>query len=226
MPQLIDIFLQPGRVFADQREQPTFLVPLLLIAALSAAMTLGYFFSVDPAWHEAQVLAVASQDLSAKEAEQVKASIPAAETMGWLGAAGALVGVVFATLLTALYVLIASKVTGRSLTYRHGLGLSVWSSMPMVLGLLIALVGVITMAPQTSMESLMLTNVDPLLIELPADHRWNRLAQSFNLLTFWTVGLFALGWRVMTGSSWTQAIVVSVLPTLIVFGVVAALPAP
>ena len=40
MTHLVDIYLQPGKVFADLKAKPTFLVPLLLMALLSAAMVL------------------------------------------------------------------------------------------------------------------------------------------------------------------------------------------
>ena len=51
MSHIVDIFLQPGRVFADQKERPTFLVPLLIVSAFAAAFTLAYFLSVDPIWY-------------------------------------------------------------------------------------------------------------------------------------------------------------------------------
>ena len=51
MSHIVDIFLQPGRVFAEQKERPTFLVPLLIVSAFAAAFTLAYFLSVDPVWY-------------------------------------------------------------------------------------------------------------------------------------------------------------------------------
>lgn len=66
MPELVDIFMQPSQVLAAQRERPTFLVPVLLIAVLSPVFSQVYVNRVDPAWHEAQMVAAAAQDLSAK----------------------------------------------------------------------------------------------------------------------------------------------------------------
>ena len=51
-----------------------------------------------------------------------------------------------------------------------------------------------------------------------------RLATSADLLSLWSIFLAALGWRVFTRASWTQAIVVAVLPYLVVYGVMAVLP--
>lgn len=224
MAQLFDIFLQPGAVFARQRERPTFFVPWLIVAALTAAFTLAYFMRVDPAWHLDAMFAASNSDMTSAEIAQAKAVMPGAETMGWIGAVTASLALAVVTLLTALYVLVAAKLTGHTLSYRHGLSLSAWSSMPVALGLVVALVGALMMSPQTSIESLMLTNVDPLLVELPADHRWKKLATGFSLLTPWAVGLMALGWRMWTRSSWLQAVVVALIPTVLVYGVIALLP--
>lgn len=224
MAPLVDIFLQPGAVFAQQRERPTFLMPWLIVAALTVAFTLAYFMRVDPAWHLEAMFAASNADMTNAEIAQAKAVMPGAETMGWIGAITASLALAVVALLTALYVFVAAKLTGHALSYRHGLSLSAWSSMPVALGGVVALVGALTMSPQTSIESLMLTNVDPLLVELPADHRWKKLATGFSLLTPWAVGLMALGWRIWTRSSWLQAVVVALIPTVLVYGVIALLP--
>lgn len=224
MSKLVDIFLQPGRVFEAERERPTFVVPLATVALLTVAFTLAYFLRVDPAWYADNMLANLGRELTTQETAAFKAGMPSTQTQAVLGAVMGALAVVAANALVALYVWIAAKVTGRTLGFRHGMSLSAWSGMPMVLGLLVALAGALTMSPQTALESLMLTNVDPLLVDLPADHRWNRLAQGFNLLTLWALVLFALGWRTWTRSSWAQAIVVALLPTLVVFGVIALIP--
>ena len=224
MSQLVDIFLQPSKVFAAERERPTFLVPALLLAALTVAFTLAYFFRVDPGWYADHMFDASGGNMSAKQMAQAKASMPSPKVMGVFGAVGGVVTVALMLAISALYYWIASKITGRGLGYRHGLSLAVWSAMPAVLGSVIALIGALTMDPQTGIESLMLTHVDPLLVQLPADARWNRLAQSADLLSIWTVFLSALGWRIFARSSWAQALVVALLPLVVVYGVVALIP--
>ena len=222
MSKLLDIFLQPSAVFAAERERPTFLVPAAVLVALTVVFTLAYYLRVDPEWYTGYAIEQMGREMSAAEEAKVRGAMPGARAMGMVGAVGGAVAIAVVLALTALYVWVAAKVTGRTLGFRHGMSLATWSSMPLALGLLVALVGALTMSPQTGIESLMLTNVDPLLVDLPADHRWNRIAQGFNLLTFWTLYLFALGWKVWTRSSWLQAAVVALLPTLVVFGVMAA----
>ena len=224
MSQLVDIFLQPSKVFAAERERPTFLVPALVLAVLAIAFTLAYFFRVDPAWYADHMFDASGSQMSAKQMAQAKANMPSPKVMGVFGAVGGVITVALMLAISALYYWIVSKITGRGLGYKHGLSLSAWSAMPAVLGSIIALVGALTMNPQTGIESLMLTHVDPLLVQLPADARWNRLAQTADLLSIWTVFLSALGWRIFARSSWAQALVVALLPLLVVYGVVALIP--
>ena len=91
----------------------------------------------------------------------------------------------------------------------------------MLLGTIVALVGVFMMSPQTSMESLMLTNLDPLLIQLPVDSPWKKLASSFSLLSFWSIFLAALGWKTWGKTSWAEAITVAIIPSVLIFGAMA-----
>lgn len=216
MAHLIDIFLQPSKVFADLKERPTFLVPVLLLALATAAMTLGYFMQVDGQWFTDQQIAQSGRELTAKEAEQMRTMMPAASVMGVIGAISSVIVIALMTAVLGLYYMLAAKVTGQAVSFRHGISLSAWSSMPALLGVVVALVGVMTMTPQTPIESLMLTNVDPLLVQLPADHKWNAIAQNASLLTPWSIFLVALGWRTWTRSSWTQALIVALLPTLVI----------
>lgn len=88
----------------------------------------------------------------------------------------------------------------------------------MLLGSLVGLVGVITMTPQTPLESLQMFNIDPLFVELPMDHAWSTFAKGFSLLMFWAIGLAALGWRTWFRTGWVQAVFVAALPYLVWFG--------
>lgn len=221
MSHLVDIFLQPGRVFADQKERPTFLVPLLIVSAFAAAFMLSYFLSVDPAWYLDHALAASGKEMSAAEMEQARKFMPGAKVMGYIGAASTVIILCLAMLLYGLYFLVAGKVTGNAVSFKHGVSLAAWSSMPTVLGGVVGLIGVFTMTPQTPIESLSLLNLDPLLIQLPTDNRWSSLAKGFSLLTFWTIFLTALGWKTWGRTSWLQAIVVALVPNLAIFGLMA-----
>lgn len=224
MSHLVDIFLQPSKVFEDLRERPTFAVPLLLTVVLSALLPLWYFLVVDPAWYTQHMLLASGREMTAAQMEQAKGMMPGAHTMGYIGAASAAVVMIIMYSLYALYFMLAGKVTGGAMSFKRGFSLVTWSGMPALLGIVVALVGVATMAPNTPLESLMLTNVDPLLVQLPPDSHWLNLARGFSLLNFWTWFLLALGWRTFNrGASWLQATIVALLPSVIIYGVIVAI---
>ena len=218
MSHLIDIFLQPGKVFEDLREKPRFAVPLLLFILLSAALPLWYFMKVDPAWYMEHMLLASGKELSSAQLQQAQAAMPGTQAMAWLGAVGGVVMVLVVTALYALYLMLAGKVTGGAMSFKRGMSLTAWSNMPALLGLVVALAGVAMMAPNTGLETLMLTNVDPLLVQLPPDSHWLGLARGFSLLSFWTWFLLALGWRVFTRAGWLQSAIVALLPSVIIYG--------
>jgi len=220
MSHLIDIYLQPGKVFAALKEKPTFLVPLLLSIVVGVVMVAVYFAQVDGPWLIERML-TANPEATAKEIEQARKVMPGAQVMGYIGMASVVVVSVVITLVVALYYLIAGKIAGHAITFRHSLGLTAWSGMPMLLGGIVALVGAITMTPQTTIESLQLLNIDPLFVELPLDHAWSAFAKGFSLLIPWAIGLAALGWRTWFRTGWGQAVFVAALPYTVYFGVLA-----
>lgn len=224
MAKLVDIFLQPSNVFAQEREHPTFLLPWLLLTGLTVAFTLAYFLNVDAGWYADHMLDASRGDMTAKQIAQAKAVMPGARSMAIIGSVGSVVSFALIFAVMGLYFWLASKVTGKALGYKHGLSLATWASMPALLGTVVALVGALTMSPQTGIKSLMLTHVDPLIVSVPAGQPGHRLAQNADLLSLWTLFLSALGWRVFTRSGWAQAIAVAVIPLLVMFGILALLP--
>jgi hypothetical protein len=223
MASAADIFLDPGKLFLELKEKPSFVLPLLVVMVLMAAMTWYYFASVDPGWYVDHTLLASNDQMSATELAQARSVFPGVRTLGTIGAVSSAVVAAVISVLYALYFLLAGKVTGREVSFPQAMSLACWSNMPMVLGILVAIAGIATMTPQTTIESLMLTNLDPLVLQLPPDSAWNRLAESFNLLNFWVIFLAALGWRTWGKSSWTQALVVGVLPSAVIYGVMAAI---
>jgi hypothetical protein len=222
MAHLIDIFLQPGKVFEDLRERPRFALPLLLLLVLSAALPLWYFLAVDSAWYVQHMMLAAGREVSAADLEKMKAIMPGTQRMAYFGAASATIVGVIVVCLYALYLMLAGKVTGAAMSFKRGMSLICWSNMPSLLGLVVALVGVATMQPHTAIESLMLTNIDPLLVQLPPESPWLGLARGFSLINFWTWFLLALGWRTFNRASWSQSAIVALLPSVVIYGAMAA----
>jgi hypothetical protein len=218
MSHLINIFLEPGKVFAELKERPTFLVPILLTIVLTVVMTLMYFGKVDSDWFIDHSMAASGREMSAQDIANAKKMMPSAKVQGYFGAVIGPVFIVIVYLLMGLYYWLAGKITGTATSFKHGLSLTAWSSVPTLLGMVVTIIGVVMMTPQTALNSLMLTNLDPLLVQLPLDHAWSSFAKNFNLLTFWSIFLAAVGWRTWGRTSWTQAITVALIPSLLIYG--------
>jgi hypothetical protein len=218
MSNLVDIFLDPAKAWAQLKERPTFLVPALIVAVATTLAALLYFMHVDPAWFADYQVQAMGKDMSAADIAQMQKVMPGARTLGYISAATTLVFFAIVYSVLALYYLLAGKVAGHAVDYRRGLALAAWSSMPSVVAALIAIVGVYTNPPQTSFESLQMLNIDPLFVQLPMDHAWSRLAKSFSLINFWSWFLAALGWRTWFRTGWGQAIFVAVLPSAVIYG--------
>jgi hypothetical protein len=217
--QLVDIYLDPAKAFAAEKEKPTFLLPLAIMVAVSAAMILVYFLRVDPAWYQDFQFSMMAQEMTAAEIAQAKAFMPSARTQGYIGAASVAIVIPIMYLVIALYYFLAGKIAGAGLGFRHGLSLAAWGAMPTVLGAVVGLVGALTMAPQTAQHTLMLTRIDPLLVQLPFDHALSGLAKGFDLLGLWSIALGAIGWKAFTRSGWGASVFVAALPSVVIFGV-------
>ncbi len=221
MSQLINIFLEPGKVFAELKEKPTFVMPALLAIVAAAVSVFIYFLHVDPEWFANHQLQALGSEMSKAELEQMSKMMPGARTSGYIALASIAIVTPIVYAVMSLYLLLAGKITGNVISFKQGLSLTAWSSLPMILGSVLLVVGVFTSSPQSSLESMQLLNIDPLLVQLPMDHDWSRLARSFSLLNFWVWFLAALGWKTWFRTGWGQALAVVMLPSLLIYGVMA-----
>lgn len=217
--KLVDIFLDPAKVFTAEKDKPTFLLPMAVMVALSVAMILAYYLRVDPVWFQDFSLTMMGQEMTPAEIAQAKQFMPGAKVQGYIGAGGTVVFVPIMYAIFALYYFLAGKIAGAGLSYKHGLSLVAWSGLPTALGALVGLIGALTMAPQTPLHAISLTRIDPLLVQLPFDHDLSTLAKGFDLLGLWAIALGAIGWKTFTRSGWASALVVAALPSVLIYGI-------
>jgi len=217
--KLVDIFLDPAKVFTAEKDKPTFLLPMAIMVALSVAMILAYYLRVDPVWFQDFSLTMMGQEMTPAEIAQAKQFMPGAKVQGYIGAAGTLIFVPIVYAVFALYYFLAGKIAGAGLSYKHGLSLTTWAAMPTALGALVATISALTMAPQTPLHAISLTRIDPLLVQLPFDHDLSTLAKGFDLLGLWAIALGAIGWKTFTRSGWGSAVFVAALPSVLIYGI-------
>jgi len=219
MQKLIDIFLQPRVVFGDLRAHPQPALPILILIVASTLGTTLYFQKVDLGWFMEQSILQSNPDISDAELARVRDNGGASEAIRWAAPLSSVIGLGAVFLILGLYYWLVGKVTAVALSFKESLALAGWSSMPTLLNSLLILIGTMNMESQTPLESLSLTTLDPLLIQLPLDHPWKTFATAFTFLVFWTTFLAALGWRELAGSArWTGAVTVAALPSVLIFG--------
>lgn len=218
MKDLLDIFLQPGPVLTKRYDKPDGWLPMLVLAIAGALFAHRYFSSVDAAWFMQETVERSGRELSQAQSDAIARS-GGSPALVWTSTIGAIVGTVFYLVGWAVYFMLAGKFTGVAISFKQGLGLSGWASMPSLLGSLLALYGTAGMAPQTFISDLMLANFDPMLVQLPPESPWKALASSFSFLNLWVIGLAALGWRLWSrDAGWIKPVVVAALPFVLFYG--------
>lgn len=102
---LRDVFLEPGATFDDVAEHPQWLVPLLVLLAVTTVIT---FFQM-PLWSAMQELALARQDLTPEQREQAMSGMA---VFKWIGLAIAPIATAIITAIFAFVFYGWGSVTG------------------------------------------------------------------------------------------------------------------
>lgn len=219
MKDLIDIFLQPTPVLQRLQEKPTWLLPLVLLCITSMVGTFLYFSAVDADWFLERSVLQSNPDISEAQLKAIRDSNSDGGFLRWSATLGAAVGLLVVLLAYGGYFWFAGKLTALTLSYKQGLALATWSSMPTLINSILIIIGTIGMDPQTPLESLSITTLDPLLIQLDADSPWKSLATSLTFLAIWTVWLGAIGWKSWTRAErWSTPLIVAAAPSVGIFG--------
>lgn len=213
---IVNIFVDPRNALDDIRKQPSSLMPLLLVVALTAALWLAYYARVDFDWLIDQTLS-ASGSLSAKQMEQARAAVSIG-LMRWSSVISACVVIVAINFIGALYFFIVGRIQGARESFGAWFAFGAWTNMPMVFALIVATCQVFMMPRQTLPTDIMLTHIDPLLFHLPLSNRWQKLASSFDLINIWCFTLVALGWKQWVKQSWVVSSLVAIFPTAALYG--------
>lgn len=192
--RLIGVVISPKETFADIAKRPTWLLPLVLIALVSLAITFIYGQRVG--WRgliEKQLdrSSRTSQMTADQKEKAVDQGAKIAPIFGYGSSVVAipLVAVIVAGILLGVFSLLA----GARIDFKTALGIVTHGWVPGLIGGLLGLIVVSLKAPDTiDIENLVASNVGAFLSsDAP---RWlQTLGTSLDLFTFWTIFLMALG---------------------------------
>lgn len=192
--RVIGAIIRPRATFESVANRPTWLLPLLLLMAVSVAVVYSYGHRVGWRGFLEQQAARSTrvQQLSPQQQQQILArQVKFAPLGGYLGST---VGTIVIVLVVAGIMLGAFNVVfGTTIRFKQALGITTHALMPGLIRALIGLVVIWVRPPEgIDLQNLVMSSAGAFL---PANaSTWLRtLAGSFDLFSFWTIALLAIG---------------------------------
>ena len=215
-----NVILEPSPTFARLKDKPRAWVPLLVLIALTLAITWWYVATLDFAWFREHMLAV--QGTIKPEERAALDHFFTRDRMLWTLGIGTLVGTPVMFALTAVYYLLAGKVMGSGIGYGKWFGFAAWTSIPRLLALPLMALQIATSGGRLTMEDANMVSLNYLLLHLPLSNPWVSFASNLDLTSLWTMALAAIGLKAWTGRSTAACTFAAVLPYVLVYGIWAA----
>lgn len=218
---LVDIIAAPSKALDEVRDRVRWLwVPLGIVIVLSLASMVTYFAWVDFDWLVDQAVAEAMQAGTNPSAEAGIRGFMQPGTMMAVTVVSIVVMTPLIYLLQTAYLHLVNKLTGNpELRFGQWFALSAWSAFPMVFqALSICVLIAMTANRQLGQHELSPLSLQSLLIRADAGSSWATWGSSISLITFWTIGLLALGILRWTGASALKAVIIAAAPWVLIFG--------
>lgn len=217
---LLDILLSPSAVFRAAREhRKWFWLPLIVQIVATCGFWVWYYLSVDFDWLVDSIVAQSGKQLSAEQMQQMSAYMSPVTMLG--GALfGAIVGLLAAYALYALYLLIVSKVTGDDENgYGLWFGTTAWAAFPSTLAVIgTAISYALIDSKQVGPKDLSISNLN-VLVGLPKSNPWAAWLGALDLTTLWMIALMGLGISLYSGRGYGKSLAIAAAPAIVIFGI-------
>ena len=223
---LTDIITAPARAFAAIKERPTVWLPLTIVILVYCAVSVAYTSSVDLAWLIDLQLQQAQNLTDAQREEAVKAALRISPAVyGVIGAVSAAIFIPIVFALTSLYYSGVSFVTGDGVKYKQWFALASWCAIPIVFGLLAALVHVLAgdarFMRQEELNPFSFGNL--LGVDMTNVARSQRTVLSLDPTLIWSVVLSILGYQAFSKRSLPFSAAVVLAPIVLIVVIIAAI---
>lgn len=207
----------PSSAFVELRERPRFWFPLLLLVAAAFAINYWYFSTVDIEWLKDTMF---SNNADMKDAERAAAmGMITRTTLLWGSVVGGVIIIPIVFLVSALYLLLAAKVTKLPQGFKHWFALVCWTALPQFLSIVVAAILMILSDNSQVSPSV----VEPLSLNSLVLHRPMGPGYAFfESLTIpgvlrWI--LMIIGVRTWSQRSWAFSSLFIVLPVVVYYGI-------
>lgn len=217
----------PSSAFAELRERPRFWFPLLLLVATTAAMLFWYYSIVDIEWLKDAMFSN-NPDIQKLPEDQRAATMGmmTRTTMLWGSVIGSVVGIPIVFAVSALYLLVAAKVTRlpRELGFKHWFALSCWTSLPLLLSTVVAAIFLIMSdTTQVSPSALQPLSLNELVLHRPFGSPGHSLFESLTIPNLLGWALMIIGVHVWSQRSWLFSSLFVLVPTFVIYGIWSAI---
>ena len=236
MNALIAIFTNPRAVFDEQREDPKWLVPGLVILAFTIISGVAVTMLVDieevsRAQLEQTIETLERQGTPQAAIDEIRAASEQQLTITGnpivaMGSAvlGAVVIFFILALVHALYFMIVGKIMNTGHDFSDWFALSVWGRMPWVIAAVVTVVAALVMSPQTDLTAYNLLALSTWMNIPNESHMiFGQFVNSLDLMVIWSIVIMTVGFDSWTEKGMGVSAAVVAVPYVVVYGVLMAL---
>jgi hypothetical protein len=211
----------PSSAFEELRARPRFWFPLLVLVLSTAAVMYWYYSTVDIEWLKDVMFSNNPDVQKLPEAERAaRMAMLSRNTLLFGSVVGSIIGLPIVFLLSALYLLLAAKVTKLSPGFKHWFAFSCWTSLPLLLSTVVAAIFlIISDTAQVAPGVLQPLSLDELLFHRPFGSPGQSLLASLSIPSVLSWILMIIGVKVWSQRSWAFSAIFILLPAVVIYGI-------
>jgi uncharacterized membrane protein YhdT len=211
----------PSSAFVELRERPRFWFPLLLLVVSTVAIVYWYYSMVDIEWLKDTMFSTNPDILKLPEAERAaRMAMLSRNTLLWSSVIGTVFFLPIVFLVSALYLLLAAKVTKLPQGFKHWFAFSCWTALPLLLSTVVAAIFLILSDnSQVSPSVLQPLSLNELVLHRPTGSPGYALFESLAIPSALSWILMIIGVRVWSQRSWAFSAIFILLPTIAIYGI-------
>lgn len=211
----------PSTAFAELRERPRFWFPLLLVVLSTAAMMFWYYSVVDIEWLKDALYSTNPDIQKLSEEERANAmAMVGRKTLLLTSVIGVVVFMPVVFALMSLYLLLAAKVTTLALGFKHWFSLCCWTSLPMMVSIIVtAILLLLSDTTQLSPSIMQPLSLNELLLHRPIGSPGYAIYESLNIPAVLSWVLMIIGVHTWSQRSWAFSAAFILLPAVAIYGI-------
>lgn len=230
MNALIAIFTNPRAVFEEQREDPKWLAPALVILAFTVISGVAVTMLIDVeevarAQLEQTIQTMEQQGSPQEVIDQIRNTTEqqlAISTNPIVAMGSAVLGAVVIffvlALVHALYFMVVGKIMSTGHDFSDWFALAVWGRMPWVIAAVVTVVAALVMGAQTDLSAYNLLAFSSWM-NLPNENHmiFGQLVKTLDLMVIWSIVIMTVGFNSWTEKSIGVSAAVVAVPYVVVY---------